>query len=133
VWVCSIGASAAPEACADYESIEGFGSMKHCLMANGTPRTGARCSGNGAIGKFFMPSQSETRPEGRSEVNLKTHFAPNSNTAKKPDDSSDDPMTGAQASHLKALSEECGEPDWRQSGSTRSRRSEDLRNNGNSL
>jgi hypothetical protein len=80
-----------------------------------------------------MPSQSETRPEGRTEVNLKTHFAPNSNTAKKPEDSSDDPMTVAQASHPKALSEECGEPDWRQSGSTRSRQSEGLRNNGHSL
>jgi hypothetical protein len=44
------------------------------------------------------------RPEGRSEVNLKTHFTPNSNT--KPDD---DPMTGARASCLKTLAEECGE------------------------
>ena len=70
-----------------------------------------------------MPSQSETRPEGRSEVNLKPHPAPNSNTEKKPDNSDDDPMTGAQASCLKTLSEECGEPDRRQSGSTRSRRS----------
>jgi hypothetical protein len=42
-----------------------------------------------------MPSQSETRPEGRSEVNLKTHSAPNSNTEKKPNDSDDHPMTGA--------------------------------------
>ena len=39
--------------------------------------------------------------------------APNSNTEKEPDDwvSGDDPMTGAQASYLKTLSEECGEPD----------------------
>jgi hypothetical protein len=64
-------------------------------QSNGTPRTGARCSGNSAIGKFVMPSQSETRPEGRSEVNLKTHSAPNSNTEKKPNDSDDHPMTGA--------------------------------------
>jgi len=35
-----------------------------------------------------------------------------SNTAKNPDDwvSGDDPMTGAQASYLKTLSEEAGEP-----------------------
>jgi hypothetical protein len=39
--------------------------------------------------------------------------APNSNTEKEPDDwvSGDDPMTGAQASYLKTLSEECGQPD----------------------
>jgi hypothetical protein len=60
-------------------------------------------------GEFVMPSQSVTRPEGRSEVNLKTHSAPNSNTEKKPDDSDDHPMTGAPASCLKTLSEEFGE------------------------
>jgi hypothetical protein len=39
--------------------------------------------------------------------------APNSNSEKEPDDwdSGDDPMTGAQASYLKALSEECDEPE----------------------
>ena len=44
--------------------------------------------------------------------------APNSNTEKEPDDrgSGDDPMIGAQASYLKALSEECGEPDAFASG-----------------
>ena len=37
--------------------------------------------------------------------------APNSNTEKDPDEwvSGDEPMTGAQASYLKTLSEECGE------------------------
>jgi hypothetical protein len=81
---------------------------------------------------IVMPSQSVTQPEGRSEVNLKTHSAPNSNTEKKPDDSDDDPMTGAPASCLKTLSEECGESGRRRSGSTRSRRSQDPRNNGKS-
>jgi hypothetical protein len=79
-----------------------------------------------------MPSQSETRPEGRSEVNLKTHSAPNSNTEKKPNDSDYDPMTGARASCLKTLSEECGASGRRQSGSTHSRRSQDPRNDGKS-
>ena len=48
-----------------------------------------------------------------SEINPKTDRAANSNTEKEPDDwvSGDDPMTGAQASYLKTLSEECGEHD----------------------
>jgi hypothetical protein len=41
---------------------------------------------------------------------------------KKPDDSDEDPMTGAPASCLKTLSEEFGESGRRRSGSTRSRR-----------
>ena len=38
---------------------------------------------------------------------------PNSNTEKDPDDwvSGDEPKTAEQASYLKTLSEECGEPD----------------------
>lgn len=38
---------------------------------------------------------------------------PPSNTEKPPEEwvSGNDPMTGAQASYLKTLSEECGEPD----------------------
>lgn len=46
------------------------------------------------------------------DVNPKIDPAPESNTEKAPDDwvSGDDPMTGAQASYLKTLSEECGEP-----------------------
>lgn len=52
-----------------------------------------------------MKSQSETDP--------KIGPAPNSNTEKEPDEwvSGDDPMTGAQASYLKTLSEECEQPD----------------------
>jgi hypothetical protein len=44
-----------------------------------------------------------------SEPNPKIDPAPNSNTEKDPDDwvSGDEPMTGAQASYLKTLSEEC--------------------------
>jgi Protein of unknown function (DUF3072) len=43
------------------------------------------------------------------EINPKIHPASNSNTDKEPDDwvSGGDPMTGAQASYLKTLSEEC--------------------------
>ena len=43
------------------------------------------------------------------EINPKIHPASNSNTDKEPDDwvSGGDPMTGAQASSLKTLSEEC--------------------------
>jgi Protein of unknown function (DUF3072) len=47
------------------------------------------------------------------EANPKIDPAPNSNTEKDPDDwvSGDEPMTGAQASYLKTLSEESGEPE----------------------
>jgi hypothetical protein len=47
-----------------------------------------------------------------SKANPKIDPAPNTNTAKEPDDwvSGHDPMTGAQASYLKTLSEECDEP-----------------------
>lgn len=40
-------------------------------------------------------------------------ITPNDNAEKAPDDwvSGDDPMTGAQASYLKTLSEECHAPD----------------------
>jgi len=45
--------------------------------------------------------------------NPKLDEHPGSNTEKAPDDwvSGGDPMTGAQASYLKTLSEEAGEPD----------------------
>lgn len=48
-----------------------------------------------------------------SETNPKIDPAPNSNAAKDPDDwvSGDEPMTGAQASYLKTLSEEYDDPD----------------------
>lgn len=48
-----------------------------------------------------------------SETNPKIDAAPNSNAEKDPDDwvSGDEPMTGAQASYLKTLSEECDDPD----------------------
>jgi Protein of unknown function (DUF3072) len=54
-------------------------------------------------------------------VNPKIDPAPQSNIEKEPDDwvSGDDPMTGAQASYLKTLSEECGEPDSFQPGLTK--------------
>ena len=45
--------------------------------------------------------------------NPKSDPAPNSNTEKDPDDwtTGDDPMTGAQSSYLKTLSEEAHDPD----------------------
>jgi Protein of unknown function (DUF3072) len=58
-----------------------------------------------SAGKRVMTTASDTNP--------KIDPAPNSNTEKAPDDwvSGNDPMTGAQASYLKTLSEECGDPD----------------------
>jgi hypothetical protein len=48
-----------------------------------------------------------------TEQNPKLEDQPGSNTIKNPDDwvSGDEPMTGAQASYLKTLSEEAKEPD----------------------
>ena len=60
-----------------------------------------------------MTNNTAARSQGGSEVNPKLDPAPQSNIEKEPDEwvSGDDPMTGAQASYLKTLSEECGEPD----------------------
>jgi hypothetical protein len=59
-----------------------------------------------------MTSKSAARPNDGGEVNPKIDPAPDSNTEKEPDDwvSGGDPMTGAQASYLKTLSEECDGP-----------------------
>ena len=48
-----------------------------------------------------------------NEANPKLASAPNSNTEKDPDEwvSGNETMTGAQASYLKTLSEECVEPE----------------------
>jgi hypothetical protein len=66
------------------------------------------CAGNGA-----MRNKNSARRHGEDDVNPKIDPEPNSNTEKEPDDwvSGNDPMTGAQASYFKTLSEECGEPD----------------------
>ena len=50
--------------------------------------------------------------------NPKTDPAPDGNTQKNPDDwvSGDDPMTGAQGSYLKTLSEQADDPDAYQEG-----------------
>ena len=60
-----------------------------------------------------MTHRSAARPNDDAEVNPKIDPAPNSNTEKEPDDwvSGEDPMTGAQASYLKTLSEECDKSD----------------------
>jgi Protein of unknown function (DUF3072) len=61
----------------------------------------------------MMISKNATRRKDDDEINPKIDPAPNSNTEKEPDDwvSGGDPMTGAQASYLKTLSEECDTPD----------------------
>ena len=60
-----------------------------------------------------MTSKNAERRQSDGDINPKVDPAPNSNTEKEPEDwvSGDDPMTGAQASYLKTLSEEVGEPD----------------------
>ena len=60
-----------------------------------------------------MTSQSAARPQVGDEVNPKIDPALNSNAEKEPDDwvSGGDPMTGAQASYLKTLSQECDAPE----------------------
>jgi len=54
----------------------------------------------------------QTASKNDIETNPKLDEDPGSNTVKDPDDwvSGDEPMTGAQASYLKTLSEEAGEP-----------------------
>ena len=61
------------------------------------------------------------RPQVSGEANPKIDPVPNSNTEKEPNDwvSRNNPMTGAQASCLKTLSDECGEPDSFQPGLTK--------------
>jgi Protein of unknown function (DUF3072) len=60
-----------------------------------------------------MASKTVARRYDASEGNPKIDPAPSSNTEKEPDDwvSGNDPMTGAQASYLKTLSEELDEPE----------------------
>jgi hypothetical protein len=62
---------------------------------------------------LLSPASRAARSPGHSDSNPKIDPAPNSKTEKEPDDwvSGDDPMTGAQASYLKTLSERCGEPE----------------------
>jgi Protein of unknown function (DUF3072) len=67
---------------------------------------------NGAARSSAMTSKSAERRQSDGEINPKIGPA-NSNTEKEPDEwvSGGDPMTGAQASYLKTLSEELHEPD----------------------
>lgn len=67
-----------------------------------------------------------------SDVNPKLDPNPPTNTEKNPDDwvSGDDPMTGAQASYLKTLSEEVQQPEAFEPGlskSEASKRIDDLK------
>jgi hypothetical protein len=57
-----------------------------------------------------MTHRSAARPNDDAEVNPKIDPAANSNTSPMIGPG-DDPMTGAQASYLKTLSEECDKPD----------------------
>src|ERR1700735_3741569 len=68
---------------------------------------------NGSARSIAMTSKGAERRQSDGEINPKIGPAPNSNTEKEPDElvSGGDPMTGAQASYLKTLSEEVGEPD----------------------
>jgi hypothetical protein len=60
-----------------------------------------------------MTSKNAERRQSDSDINPKIDPAQNSNIEKEPEDwiSGGDPMTGAQASYLKTLSEKVGEPD----------------------
>jgi Protein of unknown function (DUF3072) len=68
---------------------------------------------NGSARSSAMTSKSAERRQSDGAINPKIDPAPNSNTEKEPDKwvSGGDPMTGAQASYLKTLSEELHEPD----------------------
>jgi Protein of unknown function (DUF3072) len=68
---------------------------------------------NGAARSSAMTGKNAERRQSDDEINPKIDPAPNSNTEKDPDDwvSGGVPMTGAQASDLKILSEKVGEPD----------------------
>ncbi len=63
----------------------------------------------------------ETARAGHANDNPKLDPDPPSNTEKNPDEwvSGGDPMTGAQASYLKTLSEECGQPEAYEDGLTK--------------
>jgi hypothetical protein len=67
---------------------------------------------NGAARSNAMTSKNAERRQSVGEINPKIGLA-NSNAEKEPDEwvSGGDPMTGAQASYLKTLSEELHEPD----------------------
>jgi hypothetical protein len=67
---------------------------------------------NGSARSSAMTSTSAERRQSDGEINPKIGPA-NYNTEKEPDEwvSGGDPMTGAQASYLKTLSEELHEPD----------------------
>jgi hypothetical protein len=58
-------------------------------------------------------AQKKTQGGSSTSTNPKLDPKPLTNTEKQPDEwvSGDDPMTGAQASYLKTLSEEAGDPD----------------------
>ena len=91
--------------------------LQHPLFAAGTPGPEERYPSeqfmNDCPRSSEMTSKTAARRQSDDETNPKIDPAPNSNTEKEPDDwvSGNDPMTGAQASYLKTLSEEVSEPD----------------------
>jgi hypothetical protein len=72
------------------------------VIARNISRTGAK-----------QMAQEKTQERSSTSTNPKLDPNPATNTEKQPDEwvSGDDPMTGAQASYLKTLSEEAGDPD----------------------
>ena len=58
-----------------------------------------------------MPTKKENDSAASGDTNQQSGITPGSNTVKNPDDwtTGDEPMTGAQASYLKTLSDEAGE------------------------
>jgi Protein of unknown function (DUF3072) len=72
-----------------------------------------------------MSSRAGIHPDQRKDGNPKIDPPPHSDTEKKPDDwvSGDEPMTGAQASDLKTLSEEWGETNGCQANLTKAQAS----------
>jgi Protein of unknown function (DUF3072) len=67
------------------------------------------------LGSVAYEAEVTSKGDGRHRFTTSSAWVPaaNSNSEKEPDDwvSGDDPMTGAQVSYLKTLSEECGEHD----------------------
>src|SRR5690348_9349529 len=69
--------------------------------------------GTRAVSPAFAGRTLRERVKQMDQPNPKRNPRPDSNTVKDPSDwvSGDEPMTGAQKSYLKTLSEEAGEPD----------------------
>jgi len=84
------------------------------LDFRGSTAKGERCRGwNESRGIAFYANKQATGHHAMMTDNPKVDPPPLSHTEKDPDDwvSGDEPMTGAQASYLKTLTEQLGDPD----------------------